>query len=261
MLTDSVKAFAAAWRFLTAFPFLWPAGDDEGDCLRRAPAMFPFVGLVLGVMAAVPAWALSRLFPQTVVAALVVAALGLFSLGLHMDGLADCADAFMSPGRTRERMLEVMRDSRVGAHGAFVLALVLIVKFAAFAAAPDTETLLRAALAAPVAGRAAMLFPLALLPYARPEGLGKAFAIDRPRRALAFAVFAACMCLVASLGIVKGGLAVLFWLAVCFWWVRLLRRRLGGATGDSYGAVCELAETAVALAASASLPASSIQLW
>lgn len=244
-----MRSFAAAWRFLTAFPFLWPAQDDEGESLSRAPAMFPLVGLVLGIMAAGLSWAFIRLFPPAVAAALVVAALALFSLGLHMDGLADCADALMSPGRSRDRILEVMKDSRIGAHGAFVLSASLLVKFAAFASL-DAEMLFGAALAAPVAGRAAMLFPMTLLPYARPEGLGKAFAMPHPRRALLFAILVECVCLTAALGKERGIAAVLAWLATGLLWTRFLRRRLGGATGDCYGAVCELAEITTVLAAS-----------
>jgi adenosylcobinamide-GDP ribazoletransferase len=244
-----IKAFAAAWRFLTAFPFLWPAGDDEGECLRRAPAMFPLVGLVLGIMAAGLSAAFIHIFPPVVAAALVVAALSLFSLGLHMDGLADCADALMSPGRSRERILEVMKDSRIGAHGAFVLALSLLIKFAAFASL-DPDMLPGAACAAPIAGRAAMLFPMVLLPYARPEGLGKAFGMDHPRRALLFAILITCVCLAAALGVGRGVAAILLWLAVGLAWTWFLRRRLGGATGDCYGAACEFAEITTALAAS-----------
>ncbi len=244
-----MRSFAAAWRFLTAFPFLWPADGDEAESLRRAPAMFPLVGLVLGIMAAGLSWAFLRMFPPMVAAALVAAALALFSLGLHMDGLADCADALMSPGRSAEKALEVMKDSRIGAHGAFALSACLAVKFAALASL-DPETLPGAALAAPVAGRAAMLFPMTLLPYARPEGLGKAFSMHRPRRALCFAILAACVCLTAALGPERGGAAILAWLATGLLWTRFLRRRLGGATGDCYGAVCELAETVTVLAAS-----------
>lgn len=247
-----IKTFAAAWRFLTAFPFLWPPGDDEGECLRRAPAAFPFVGLVLGIMAAGLAWLLLRMFPVAPSAALVVAALALFSMGLHMDGLTDCADALMSPGRSREKALEVMKDSRIGAHGALALVLLLLVKFAALASlAPDT--LPWAALAMPVAGRTAMLFPMTLLPYVRPEGLGKAFGIERPRRTLAFGILFAACCLGATFGLKTGVAALALWVAVAMGWNWCLRRRLGGATGDCYGASCELAEAAVALAASACL--------
>lgn len=247
-----IKTFAAAWRFLTAFPFLWPPGDDEGECLRRAPSAFPLVGLVLGLCAAGLAWVFLRLFPAAPSAALVVSALALFSLGLHMDGLTDCADALMSPGRSRERALEVMKDSRIGAHGAMALVLLLLIKFGALASlAPDT--LIWTALAMPVAGRAAMLFPMTLLPYARAEGLGKAFGIDRPRRTLAFGIVFTVGCLWLCLGW-RGGIAALaLWLATALGWVWFLRRRLGGATGDCYGASCELAEAVVALAASVHL--------
>ena len=144
------RGCAADCGFLTAFRVLGPRGADEGDCLRAAPSAFALVGLALGGGAAGLTWVFLHVFPVAPSAALVVVTLALFSLGLHMDGLTDCADALMSPGRSRERALEVMKDSRIGAHGAMALVLLLLIKFASLASL-GAEVLPWAALAMPVA--------------------------------------------------------------------------------------------------------------
>ena len=238
--------FAAAWRFLTVFPF--PGRYGEGGALGRSLAMFPVVGAVLGGLAWLVATALGLVLPPLPLAMLVVAAMALFSFGLHMDGLADCADALLSLGRSRERALEVMRDSRIGAHGALALCLVLLLKVACLASMPVAKMAL-AALAAPVAGRAAMFFPMLLLPYLRDEGLGKIFARTHAAPLLAYGVAAVAALSWAALGVSSGGVAVGAWAFVVALWVYFLRRRLGGATGDCYGAACELGEAAFVLGA------------
>lgn len=247
---DAIKRFAAAWRFLTVLPFFWPAGDDEGECLRRSMPMFSVVGLILGATAAVFAFLAGHVFPTPALAALCVVLLALFSMGLHLDGLADCADALMSPGRSREKALAIMKDSRVGAHGALALALLLLLKYACLASLPHWELCL-AVLAAPVAGRVAMLPVMVQLPYAREQGLGKVFAAANTAAlflgggALLFVVF------LAAMGWVGVWVGVVLWLAITQGWVLYLRHRLGGATGDCYGAACELGESAALLAAAA----------
>lgn len=237
-----MKRFAAAWRFLTIFPFFVSPGDDEGDHLRRASAMFPVVGLALGCVAAVIVLFLEPVLPRLPLAALVTAVLALFSGGLHLDGLCDCGDALTTPGRSRDDALAVMKDSRIGAHGAMALLLALLLKFSALASAPD---LLLAALIVPVGGRAAMLFPMALLPYLRKQGLGTLFAVGYGSLAFGAALVGALLYWAMGVRFAPG---FLLWLAVCAGWVLFLSRRLGGATGDGYGAACELGETAAALA-------------
>lgn len=242
--TSLLKRFAAAWRFLTVFPFFWAPGDDEGECLKRSAAMFPVVGLILGGVAAAAAWGLGWLFPPLPAAALVTALLALFSVGLHLDGLSDCGDALMTPGRSRDDALAIMKDSRIGSHGALALVLVLLVKFSALPSAPS---LVWAAFAVPVGGRAALLFPLALLPYVRKQGLGTLFAAGKVSLAFGVVVTAAVLFLAMGMGWrFLPGFAV--WLAVGLGWTWFLRKRLGGSTGDGYGAACELGEAAMALA-------------
>ncbi len=237
-----MRRFAAAWRFLTVFPFPLPAGDDEGEQLRRSPMMFPLVGLVLGLIAAAAAWLLRSIFPPLPAAALVTVVLAMFSVGLHLDGVCDCGDALMTPGRSREDALAIMKDSRIGAHGAVALVLLLLVKFAALASCPNPAL---AALAVPVGGRGAVLLPMVILPYVREKGLGRLF--DAGPGTLIFGAAMTAAVLVLAMGwLFWAGL--ILWAVAGFGWVAFLRHRLGGATGDGYGAACEIGETATALA-------------
>lgn len=242
------RTFGAAWRFLTVFPYPVPAGDDEAELLSRTPAYFAAVGAVLGVAAGCAVAVAGLALPDAVTAVVAVALLAGCSAGLHLDGLADSADGLLSPGRTRERALEVMRDSRIGAHGALALVLVLLLKAACLASLPRFEMALTAFLM-PLAGRAAMLFPMLLLPYARESGLGRAFAAPNPRLALSFSCVWVGVGMLLCFGLVGGAIGFGVWLGTAFGWVLFLRRRLGGATGDAYGAACELAEAATAFSA------------
>ena len=245
------KRFAAAWRFLTIFPLpLSRPGPDEAEHLRASPGLFPAVGLALGLLMAGLAALLGLFLPRTAVAALMVATLAYPSGALHLDGLADSADGLLSPGRDREKALAVMKDSRIGAHGAVALIIILLLKYACLVAlSPDDLPFVM--LAVPLAGRASMLFPMALLPYAREKGLGGLFAITDVKSVLAGACVWTGGAMAALWGVGQGLAGLGVWGAATMGWVAFLKRRLGGATGDSYGATCEIAETAVCLAAAA----------
>lgn len=241
--------FAAAWRFLTVVPLPFSrAGGDELDCLRRSPPLFPLVGLALGCIAALVCLVLSFLFPHPVLAVLSVALLTALSGGLHLDGLADSADALSSPVHDREKALAIMKDSRIGTHGALALAVVLMLKFSCFLSIPPCWLPL-ILLVAPVCGRAAMLFPMVMLPYARERGLGGLFDIKDKGKLLFYACLWTGVSLAVLFGLRGGALGFVLWLVLTLGWVLYLRRRLGGATGDSYGAACELGETAACLTA------------
>ena len=163
-----MKRFLAAIQFLTILPL------PRGFSSRRAGAggllpFFPVVGLGIGAAVAVIDRGLGFFFPAGVTSVLAVILLIAVSGGLHMDGLADTADGFFS-SRPRERILEIMRDSRTGPMGVAAIVCVVALKIALIAsvAGPARIWVL---LLTPVAGRSALLIQMALLPYARPEGL------------------------------------------------------------------------------------------
>jgi len=163
----------AAFRFLTIMPLPGSFGATDED-LAGSPLFFPVVGLVLGLIAGACAWVLWRLVPPPVAAVLLTFILFSFSGALHLDGLADSADGLFS-ARSRERILVIMRDSRIGAMGVIALVMFLALKISALSVLSRDEAV-RAALLIPVSGRCAIVVMMALLPYVRPEGgLGTRF--------------------------------------------------------------------------------------
>src|SRR5690606_8532703 len=160
--------FRIALSFLTRLPGgRHPVGDAD---LASSLAAFPLVGAVVGALAAVVLAGAARVLPPEIAGARACAALALATGGLHLDGLADTFDALGS-GRDRDGRLEVMRDSRIGAHGATALALVLVVEIACFArlAAAGTEAVAGVDAAVAVA-RALVAVAMARHPYARTRG-------------------------------------------------------------------------------------------
>lgn len=180
-------------------------------------------------------------------AILLVAAWVLITGALHLDGLADSADAWLGGYGDRERTLRIMKDPASGPAGVCAVVLVLLGKTLALWTLLDLGWSL-ALLLAPVLARAAGASLFLLLPYARPEGLGRAGADHLPRDKVTVA-----LALTALLAVLLGGLAGAAWVlisALITWAaVRLLRQRLGGFTGDTAGALIEVVETLVLLAA------------
>jgi adenosylcobinamide-GDP ribazoletransferase len=235
-----MKAVVAAFAFLTRLP-VWRGPLRDVD-LGRSVSFFPLVGLVLGFALTGLAAALAGTLAPTLIAALLAALLAGLTGGLHLDGFADVFDGLAGGRGDRARTLEIMRDSRIGALGAAVLVLLLIAKVAALAQLAERRDLL-ALLAFPTVARWLAALLIVLFPYVRPEGLGRAFSGEAGRvQAVVATVIAAVV--VAALGAhlilpALGTAAVV--LAFATW----LHRRLGGLSGDVYGAAIELGEVAM----------------
>lgn len=236
--------FLAAVRFLTVFP--WPSSRDfPGDHLRLCLVFFPAVGLVLGLLGGGAAFFLWTLLPGPVAAVVITLVLLSFSGALHLDGLADTADGFFS-SRPREGILAIMRDSRTGPMGVIALVMLLLLKTTSLAGL-DRDTAWRAVLLMPLTGRSAIVLMMALLPYARPEGgLATLFYTGRPGRA-ALAGGALSMVIAPAVAGTGGTGAILLAAGAVLLFSLFCSRKIGGATGDTLGAGCEIAETAAAL--------------
>lgn len=235
-----------ALSFLTRLPAGPLAVEDYLAALGRSAWSFPLVGLVVGLVTLAADGAVGLFFGAPVRAVAAVAA-GLWVTGmLHLDGLMDTADAMGSQG-SRERMLAIMKDSRVGAMGAAAGALSLLLRAALLVEIP-LPCRPAALLTAPALGRMAMVLAAGLWPPARAEGgLGSAFArhVGRTQVAgallLGLAVAAACLLTPAGLrGLAAYAAALFTALALA----RYLVARLGGLTGDTYGAINEVVEWA-----------------
>lgn len=166
-------------------------------------------------------------------AALLLTAWVLLSGGLHLDGLADSADAWLGGFGDRERTLTIMKDPRSGPIAVVTLVLVLLLKFAALLALIDQHHGVYL-LVVPLIGRAALLGLFLTTPYARAGGLGQALADHLPRSAgkRVLALSALACVLLAGLN----GVFALIMAGLAFAWLRqVMLRRLGGTTGDTAG--------------------------
>jgi adenosylcobinamide-GDP ribazoletransferase len=244
----SVRAAAAALAFLTRVPVgrLVSLGPDD---VARGAVLFPLVGAGIGALVGGVAIGLDSRLILLLAAALAVAVEALVTGAIHLDALADTADALGAP--TRERALAIMREPTIGSFGATALALDLLVRTAALAALLDGPDPVLAATAAFALGRAA---PLALswaLPYAREGGgLGASLAGSARPPWLAAGLLLGIGVAVAALGL--RGLWLAAGAAGAVFVVGLVaRRRFGGVTGDVLGAAAELATTLALVAAAA----------
>lgn len=236
-----------AFRFLTALPL--PAERQATpDTWGRGLAMFPVVGLALGLILAGLDLLLGRIWPPAVVNALLILAAVLLTGGLHQDGLMDTCDGLFAPRGAPER-LAIMRDSRVGSFGVLGLAVVLLLKYGALGGlAPAAR--LPALILAPTLGRWSMAAALWGFPYARPTGLGAAYKAAATTGRLVVAT--GLTVLIAA--VVRGpvGLALVAAAALAtFLLSHWMLRRIPGLTGDTYGAINELVETIILLALAA----------
>jgi adenosylcobinamide-GDP ribazoletransferase len=228
-----------ALRYLTVLPL--PRSRVAGD-LGRAAGWFPVVGLGLGACLALASLAVDRVVPPGVGAMLMVALWTALTGGLHLDGLADTCDG-LGGGWSRERALSIMRDARSGPYGVTAIVLVLGLKAAALASLPEGLAW-RALVLAPVLGRAGPLLLVRLCPPARPEGAGHALAAGARWPTLLTGGLVAVLASVAMLGawgaLALGASGLLAWGLAAY-----LRRRLGGFTGDTLGALIEITEAGV----------------
>ena len=235
-----IRAFALALQLLTRLPVPSSSHPPRPEELGLSVLFFPVVGLLIGALLAGLHTALWLVDPG-VLAALVLAAWVLLTGGLHLDGLADTADAWIGGQGNRDRTLAIMKDSRSGPIAIVAIVLVLLLKFTALQAllAGDARVIL---LLAPVLGRMAIVLLLITTPYVRPDGLGAPYARFLPRLSCSLLALLIAAATVALLEWQGGALLAVLGVGLVGWRHGLMAR-LGGTTGDTLGAACELAET------------------
>ena len=237
-----MKAVLVAAAFLTRVPVPVVAGAaDVADAAR----WFSLVGGAIGGAAALIAWVLVDVIAlPPAFTAIVLVGLGAWVTGaIHLDGLADTADGF-GGGRNRDEVLRIMRDPAIGSFGATALVIVIGTKVAALTALLDRGAALPFLVAAPALSRWTISLLGTWLPYARAEGgVGEAATRQRPTGLVVSTVIAAFIAVTAlrmeALATAATALLTAAWVG------RTARRRIGGVTGDVFGASLELTETAV----------------
>lgn len=238
-----MRAFWIALQFLTRIPTPHLAAPTPAE-LGRSLLFYPLVGAIIGLLLLSLAgllWATSTLIG----AAIILTVWVMLSGGLHLDGLADSADAWIGGHGDRERTLAIMKDPYCGPLAVTVVVLVMLLKFVALDNLLDSNDWL-GLLWIPVAGRGAALALLLWTPYARPDGIGAVPAQNLPR-VPAYTVVAA----IAVLGmLIAGWRGVFMVIGVAVVWYflrRMMLQRMGGTTGDTAGAMIEITETVALL--------------
>ena len=235
-----MRGLFAAIGFLTRIPV--PARVFAGASSPSAQlAWYPAVGSLIGGLLWCLGWLLSGAEPMLAAGLLLVAWVALTG-ALHLDGLADSADAWVGGLGDRERTLSIMKDPRSGPIGVTAIVLVLLLKFVALASVPQPSAMLWLA---PLLGRALLTTAFMTTPYVRSGGLGSAL-VGESRIACGMALL---LTAIAALFAGWHGLRAIVVAALVFaCWRWSCMRRLGGMTGDTCGALTELTEAAVLVA-------------
>ena len=246
-LAERGREFQACILFLTRLRYGAPAAAPAGG-IGRATWAFPLVGIVVGIVGAVVYGLAYRLgLPFWPGAALCVAATMMLTGCLHEDGLADTVDGF-GGGETRERKLDIMRDSRIGTYGVCALVIAILLRVSALALLGAAGPVTAALIAAHAAGRAVMPAIMALLPPARRDGLS-ASAGQPPFGSVAVAAVLGVVVLFLCLGLGHGLAALIVLAIVAALMAWLAAHQIGGQTGDVLGAIEQVSEVAVLLVA------------
>jgi len=237
-LGREVTRYLVAQQFLTRLPPPdWVAYEPGG--LARSARYFPLVGLVVGSLAALVWLIFAPVLPAPMAAGLALAVLILATGALHEDGFADCCDG-LGGGANRDKALEIMRDSRIGAYGAIGLVMVIGFRWTGLSTFDATEGAL-ALILAPVLARGAMVVLLTFGDYARIDGAARDVkeGVTKPELAVALTICALVAIIAAGL---IGLLALVLVLAASALWLAWLTHRLGGFTGDGLGAIEQIAQ-------------------
>lgn len=246
MFRQEAEAFFGAVRFFTRLPVPAWVGHSQ-EALDRAARYFPLVGILVGALGGLTFLLAALALPVSIALLFSMAATLLVTGAFHEDGLSDMVDGF-GGGWSKEQVLTIMKDSRVGSYGVVAIVLVLLGKFLALFALP-AAALPAALVAGHAVSRGCATVLLKSLDYVREDQLAKAKPLATRMGAgeLAMALcFALAGVALLALYLPPANLAMALLLAaVCTLWLgRLMRRRLGGYTGDCLGATQQGSELA-----------------
>ena len=233
--------FWIAWQLLTIIPIPRRREYSPED-LGKSIGFFPVIGLFLGAVLLGLDLLLSLFLPLVLVNVLLIIVLLILTGALHLDGFIDTCDGLAVKGSPSDR-LKAMKDSRVGAFGVIGACCMLLAQFAALMALP-MGIRASALILMPVLGHWAMVYAICAFPVAKKEGMG--WAIKQGANWKGMALAAGISLVIASVLLGWWGLALMAAVSlIVLIFARFLSSRLGGLSGDSYGAVSELTQLAV----------------
>ena len=242
-----MNAFLIGLQFLTRI-FVVKQSVWTEKSFGESVKYFPAVGAVLGIFYAAIVGAINFLNFPLLTGAVGFASLIILTGGIHCDGLMDSADGLFS-GREREKILDIMKDSRAGSFGVVSMILIAAMEISTLAelARLSTWWLCVAIYSAPIIARLMMVVTIGTFPYARSSGMGKAFAQFTTRRTIIIAagetiLFLLPLGFISEIFFLSAAAASLVALIVTWRFASFATEKIGGVTGDIYGAVTTLAE-------------------
>lgn len=230
-----------ALRFLTVLPIPWKEDEDMQE-VAKSMMFFPLVGLIIGGLLSVISFALLNKVSYLTISTIVIVAWIILTGGLHLDGLSDLFDGF--GGRTKEDRLRIMKDSTIGAFGTLSLIIVIVAKIVfvrEFLLDFSLSNNLLPLILTPVWGRCMILVSIRFFNSARPNGMGDFF--KREMKEINW-ITPLLLSLILTLYTISIGslLIVLLLIISIFLFALFIAKKLGGLTGDCYGAICEISE-------------------
>lgn len=230
-----IKGLILALQFLTRLPINIPIDFNEEN-IRKSTFYYPVVGIILGSLSSIPYYFLSP-YNKNIGSFLTIIVMIILTGGLHLDGLSDTADGFFS-NKDKEKTLEIMKDSRVGAFGVLSLILIILFKYILIS---NMETNLPIALILSMAnGRLMVLLQIGFKKVARPGGLGDMLHSSKPRN---YILTSSILYIILNLFI---NIKYIIPLIGSFIIAEIISiytyKKIGGFTGDVYGATIEITE-------------------
>lgn len=236
-----MKRFVLMLQFMTRIPININLEVDEEDFFKGI-IYFPLIGLIIG-MFVISSYYIGLKISNALLGAVFAVIMEIFITGgLHLDGLADTFDGIYS-NRPKDRILEIMKDSRLGTNGALALFVLLILKFVLISNL-KIPTVYPVLLLMPVFSRLNMVLASRIAMPARKHGMGNLFIGKVKTRQF---IIALILAIIPSLVFVKIVPVIALMLIFSMWYVRHISYRIDGITGDILGALCELSELAFLL--------------
>ncbi|MGL4988875.1 MAG: adenosylcobinamide-GDP ribazoletransferase [Cetobacterium sp.] len=241
-----MNGLALLFKFMTRLPF--PGGNRfDSKALGSSMKWFPIVGLVIGIINLGIGTILETIIPSPILIGIILVTTDvIITGGLHLDGLADTFDGIFSY-RSKQKMLEIMKDSRVGTNGVLVLVLYFIFKIAFLVEVSETFGISQGLvmLMVPIFSRINGVINCAFEPYARPTGMGKTFVQNTNKNGVLIAYSTVTLILFAISKHYNLSFQTLFLVLnmlgiTGFLFGKLMTRKIGGVTGDTLGALLEL---------------------
>ncbi len=238
-----MKSLIFALRFLTVIPFSF-RHDTEKNIISDSMLFFPVIGLLIGIILASICSLLNNLVPDLLLSIIIILILVIITGGLHLDGLADTIDGFYA-GNNKESILRIMRDSHIGTMGVLALITVILLKIG-FLLSLTGDIRLKTLIIMPVISRWSIFMTIFFFKYARSEGKAESFFVNLKWIKLLIAT-AITLGIVYFMFELKGILLLSVIVVVALIGGIMTTKKIGGVTGDTLGALCEINEVSVLL--------------